>query len=220
VLFVADHPDSYLAADGVVDADHPEVAALAGALSRVHPDPTAFAEAAFVRVRDQIGHSLDVQDRRVTLSASETLREGVGLCFSKAHLLTALLRARGIPAGLCYQRLTDDGSAFALHGLVAVHLDGTWHRQDPRGNRAGVDAQFSVGAEKLAWSVRPALGERDYPELFVRPHPLVVTALTEATDMLDLCRSGEPSAPISLRADPTDDTSTPDDVHVRGASFT
>jgi len=39
----------------------------------------------------------------VTCSASEVLREGTGICFAKSHLLAALLRAVGIPAGLCYQ---------------------------------------------------------------------------------------------------------------------
>jgi transglutaminase-like putative cysteine protease len=187
-------PDGYLASDHVLDFEHPAVAALAQALQRDNPGETAFAAAAFEYVRDEVGHSLDVQDPRVTLSASETLSDGVGLCFSKSHLLTAVLRAHGIPAGLCYQRLTDDGTVFALHGLIAVHLDGGWHRQDPRGNRSGVDAQFSLSRERLAWPVRPELGECDYPEVFVRPHPVVVAALTEATNMLDLCRQGLPAS--------------------------
>jgi transglutaminase-like putative cysteine protease len=219
VLLSAEDPDDYLAPDRLLDYEHPAVAALADALRSVHPAKAAFAEAAFVHVRDQVRHSLDVQDRRVTLSASDTLREGVGLCFSKAHLLTALLRARGIPAGLCYQRLTEDGTAFFLHGLVAVYLGGGWHRQDPRGNRPGVDAQFSLGAERLAWAVRPALGECDYPEVLASPHRLVVTALTEATDMLDLGREGKPAAPLSLGADLTADTDAPD-VAGRGVALT
>jgi transglutaminase-like putative cysteine protease len=193
MLLSASDPDAYLASDAVLDFRHPAVAALAEALRRDHPGETAFASAAFEYVRDEVGHCLDVQDPRVTLSASDTLREGVGLCFSKTHLLAALLRARGIPAGLCYQRLTDDGTVFTLHGLIAVHLGGTWHRQDPRGNKPGVDAQFSLSREQLAWQVRPALGECDYPDVLVRPHPAVVAALTEATDMLDLCREGLPA---------------------------
>lgn len=38
--------------------------------------------------------------------------------------LAALLRANGVPAGLCYQRLTvaADGSPYCLHGLNAVYL--------------------------------------------------------------------------------------------------
>jgi transglutaminase-like putative cysteine protease len=80
-------------------------------------------------------HSLDAGDPRVTVTAAQILIEGVGLCYAKSHLLIALLRSRGIPAGLCYQRLTDGDSGHMVHGLVAVHLDGGWHRQDPRGNK-------------------------------------------------------------------------------------
>lgn len=193
MLLSASHPDDYLGSDAVVDGEHPAVAKLARTVRRTYPGEAAYAAAAFEYVRDQVDHSVDVQDPRVTLSASDTLHEGVGLCFSKAHLLTALLRTQGIPAGLCYQRLTDDGSSFTLHGLIAVYLDGAWHRQDPRGNKPGIDAQFSVGQPRLAWTVRPLLDECDYPEVHVRPHPAVVAAMTEATDMLDLCSGGLPA---------------------------
>ena len=186
-------PAAYLAGDEVIDLSHPSIKRLAGSLRAEHGDDVSFARAAFEYARDGVRHSWDVQDPRVTLSASETLREGVGLCFAKAHLLTALLRTEGIPTGLCYQRLTDDGSSFTVHGLVAVHLQGSWHRQDPRGNKPGVDAQFSLTTEQLAWPVATALGEHDYPQLLVSPHPDVVRALRGATDALALCRGGLPS---------------------------
>lgn len=185
---------SYLAADAVIDHDEPTVSALASRLRDGRATDDAFAKAAFEFVRDEIAHSWDVQDRRVTLSASQTLRDGVGLCFSKSHLLVAVLRSQGVPAGLCYQRLTDDGRHFDLHGLVAVFLDGAWHRQDPRGNKPGIDAEFSLEEERLAWPVRTELGERNYPQVFVRPHPSVVAALTRTSDMLDLCDGGLPSS--------------------------
>lgn len=186
-------PADYLDADPVVDHDHPSVAGLAARLRAAHPGDGAFSRAAFEFARDQVAHSWDVQDPRVTLSASRTLAEGVGLCFAKSHLLAALLRAQGVPVGFCYQRLSDDDGAFSLHGLVAVHLEGAWHRQDPRGNKPGVDAQFSLGTERLAWPVRPELGERDYPVVLAAPAPVVVEALRGATDVLGLCRSGLPS---------------------------
>lgn len=195
---------AYLVGDAVLDYDDPSVAALARTLRGRHPADEAFAASAFEFVRDEIAHSCDARDRRVTLSASETLRDGVGLCFSKAHLLAAMLRSQGVPTGLCYQRLTDDGRRFDLHGLVAVHLGGAWHRQDPRGNKPGVDAQFSLGRERLAWPVRPELGEHDYDELFVHPHPSVVRALTQSKDMRDLCNGGLPSSLERTRADADD----------------
>lgn len=76
---------------------------------------------------------------------------------------------------------------------MAVHLRGAWHRQDPRGNKPGVDAQFSLAGERLAWPVRDHLGEVDYPHVFVHPDQGVVAALREATDMLELCARGLPS---------------------------
>jgi len=188
-----DDPATYLVGDEIVDLSHPSITQRAATLRAEHADDLSFAQAAFELARDGVRHSWDAQDPQVTLSASETLSEGVGLCFSKAHLLAGLLRAEGIPTGLCYQRLTDDGSSHVLHGLVAVYLQGSWHRQDPRGNKPGVDAQFSLTTEQLAWPVRAELGERDYPQLLVNPHPGVVRALRDATDALELCRGGLPS---------------------------
>lgn len=184
----------YLRADTVVDHTHPDVVRQAASLRRGREDDVDYARATFAFVRDDIRHSLDAQDPRVTLTASETLREGVGLCFAKAHLLAGLLRAEGVPAGLCYQRLTDDGLRFDVHGLTAVFLDGAWHRQDPRGNKPGVDAQFQLHSEQLAWTVQPGRGECDYAEVFAVPHPAVVGALTSADDALALCAGGLPSA--------------------------
>lgn len=190
----AGDPSEYLAADRIIDSTDPDVTALAGELRQRHGDDIAFSAAAFEHVRDRIAHSWDAQDRRVTVSASDTLRERVGLCYSKAHLLTGLLRVEGLPAGLCYQRLTDDGARFEVHGLMAVFLEGAWRRLDPRGNKPGVNAQFSLGTEQLAWPARPELGEVDYPDVLIEPHPAVIAALTQATDMLALCADGLPSA--------------------------
>ena len=123
---------------------------------------------------------------------AQFLHHRVGLCYAKSHLLAALLRAEGIPTGLCYQRLVD-GDGHVLHGLVAVYLDGAWHRQDARGNKEGVDAQFCLGTAKLAWPVDPAQGEVDYPQLFASPVAAVVDALRDATDVLALCDGGLPT---------------------------
>lgn len=189
---IAGDPAGYLAADDVVDHGHPGVRELARRLRADHPQDVEFARAAFEHVRDEVTHSWDAQDPRVTLRASEALEQGTGLCYPKAHLLAAVLRAEGIPTGLCYQLLTDDEETFMVHGLVAVHLDGRWHRQDPRGNKPGVDAQFSLGDEQLAWPVRPELGERDLPEVHREPSAAVVAALAGATNLQELYRNGLP----------------------------
>jgi transglutaminase-like putative cysteine protease len=191
-MLVAETPSAYLRDDDVIDVEHPSVQALSLHLASQAPAPVEYARTAFVWVRDSIRHSLDAHDPRVTITASQTLREGVGLCFAKAHLLTALLRAGGIPTGLCYQRLVDEGS-FCVHGLVAVHLEGAWHRQDPRGNKPGVDAQFDLNHERLALPVDIKRGEVDYPWILTTVHPTVLASLRGADDALVLCDGGLPA---------------------------
>ncbi|MEU7148004.1 transglutaminase family protein [Streptomyces sp. NPDC045456] len=169
---------AYLAADDVIDHEHTVVRDTAQRLRSTAPDAYSYAEAAFTYVRDTIPHSADHGDPRVTWRASDVLEQRTGICFAKAHALTALLRAEGIPAALCYQKLDT------AHGLIALKLPGErrWARQDPRGNKPGVDARFRLDREHLAWPVRPELGEVDYPLLFAEPHPAVLHCLRKAVD--------------------------------------
>ena len=190
----AAEPSAYLGADDVVQSDHPEIVRLAGELRGSARDGTAFTGAAYEWVRDQVTHSVDAQDPRVTVTATEVLAGRTGLCYAKAHLLAALLRAQGIPAGLCYQRLADGSGSHVLHGLVAVHLDGRWHRLDSRGNNGEVDAQFTLYRERLAYVADPAVGEVDYPDVLARPAPAVLAALRGSDDALELCRTGLPAS--------------------------
>ncbi|MFC8790839.1 transglutaminase-like domain-containing protein [Streptomyces cinereoruber] len=183
---------AYLAASEAVDHEHPVVREVADRLSAAHPGAHAYAEAAFAYVRDAIPHSMDSGDLRVTWRASDVLEQRTGICYAKTVAYAALLRARGIPAALCYQRLTDDdGSHPVVHGLTAVLLPGerAWARQDPRGNAPGVDTRFSLGPESLVRTVRPELGEVDYPQLHAEPHPAVLAALRAARDRPHLDRT-------------------------------
>src|SRR4051812_25775248 len=176
---------AYLAADEVVDHGHPLVRETAARLARGSVDSYAYARSAFEFVRDTIPHSADSGDPRVTWRASDVLEQRTGICFAKAHALAALLRAEDIPTAFCYQRLAHDddgGGGHVLHGLVAVRFDGAWHRQDPRGNKPGVDARFSLDGERLAWIPQPGAGERDDPVLYAEPHPVVLKALRAAPD--------------------------------------
>ncbi|WP_410666529.1 transglutaminase domain-containing protein [Amycolatopsis sp. cmx-4-68] len=167
----SDRLSDYLTADAVVDHEHPAIRARADALRTAGDDPVQQAKAAFLFVRDEVAHVIDAGDPRVTWRASDVLRERVGICYAKAHLLAALLRAQGIPAGFCYQELS------ALHGLNAVYLHGRWSRLDARGNRTGASGEFSLDEEKLAWPVDTAAGERDHPEIHPAPAPVVVDFL-------------------------------------------
>ncbi|WP_030986330.1 transglutaminase-like domain-containing protein [Streptomyces sp. NRRL WC-3744] len=173
---------AYLAADQVIDHHHPVVRETAARLAEKVADSYEYARAAYEFVRDTIPHSQDSGDLRVTWRASDVLALGTGICYAKSHALAALLRAEDIPAALCYQRLSDGGGGHVVHGLVAVRFRGAWHRQDPRGNKPGVDARFSLDGERLAWVPDPSSNEMDYPVLYAEPHPGVLAALRAAPD--------------------------------------
>lgn len=114
----------YLAACPIIDWQHPAVLAMAEQLAAGLPGDLEIARACYEFVRDEVTHSLDARQNPVTCTASEVLEHRTGYCYAKSHLLAALLRANGIPAGLCYQRLrfADDQPEFCLHGLNAVYL--------------------------------------------------------------------------------------------------
>lgn len=173
---------AYLAADDVVDHEHPVVREASARLRAGTSGAYEYARAAFEFVRDTIPHSYDTNDPRVTWRASDVIERRTGICYAKAHALVALLRAGSVPAALCYQKLD------VVHGLVAVRMPGgrSWHRQDARGNKPGVDARFSLGAERLAFSPDPESNEMDYPVLYAEPHPKVLRALRSARDGLSL----------------------------------
>lgn len=170
----------YLAASSYIDVDHPEIRQLARRLAGESEDEVDCARRCFEFVRDRIRHSSDYRLNPVTCRASDVLRHQTGYCYAKSHLLAALLRANGIPAGLCYQRLAvgDHGAPYCLHGLNAVYLrDFGWYRIDARGNKPGVTAQFMPPQETLAFAIREA-AERDLPEIWAEPLAVVVEALT------------------------------------------
>ena len=150
-------------------------------------------------VRDQIRHSWDARDSLVTVTASDVIREGTGICYAKANLLAALLRANHIPAGICYQRLTlgdTPDTGYCVHALNAVYLADLdkWIRIDARGNKPGVEAEFIPGQERLAFSIRPELGEIDYPEIYPEPLPITMEVLESSTDAIAMCMHSLPSA--------------------------
>jgi transglutaminase-like putative cysteine protease len=169
----------YLASTEIVDWRHPEVTARAKLLAEGAGHPVTVARQCFEWVRDGIQHCMDHGRLEITCKASEVLQRGTGFCYAKSHLLAALLRANGIPAGFCYQRLSIDGVGppFSLHGLNAVWLaEHGWYRIDGRGNKPGVDAQFTPPHERLAFASQ-MVGEFDFPAVLAEPLPQVVAAL-------------------------------------------
>ncbi len=181
-------PWDFLGASEAVDFEHPAIQALS---SRLPDGDLPYAKAAFDFVRDEITHSADAADPRVTWRASDVLEQGTGLCYAKCHLYVALLRLAGIPSGFCYQRLTD-GDGFVLHGLAAVQIgDGHWVRLDPRGDRQGLRTWFSAEEDITAYHADPARGEVDYPEIHAQPPEKVLTALQTAENRENLLLPSE-----------------------------
>jgi transglutaminase-like putative cysteine protease len=172
---------AFLAASEWIDVQHPLVQAQAKALAKAASEH-AVAQACFEFVRDEIAHSGDAGHGPITCKASDVLQHRTGFCYAKSHLLAALLRANGIPAALCYQRLSaadggDPGPPFCLHGLNAVWLSGHgWYRLDARGNKPGVDAQYTPPLEALAFEVRAPF-EWNMAERHAEPLGQVVQAL-------------------------------------------
>lgn len=140
-------------------------------------------------VRDEIKHSWDIQDKRVTVTATDVLREKVGICYAKANLLTALLRVNKIPTGICYQRLTLGDTperGYCIHALNAVYIKmiGKWIRLDARGNKDSVNAEFSLDREQLAFQIRTEYDEIDYKTVYSEPLKMTMDVLESNTDAL------------------------------------
>lgn len=176
-LIQKDDLNKYLESSKVVNYNYPEIQEKARELAS-DQGQIETAKDIYHFVRDEIDHSLDIGSCQVTCRASEVLKEGHGLCFAKSNLLAAILRFMGIPTGFCYQTLTHE-EGFVLHGLNAVSLDGKWFRLDARGNRADVDAQFSMERESLAFY--PTVeGEKDYPYIFSQPDKRILKIIGES----------------------------------------
>ncbi len=186
ILESKDLADYLMPIDTLIDFNHPLVRAKILEIEGKAITLEERARLAFEIARDDIQHSFDDHPTdEIAICASDTLASCEGICFAKAHLLAALLRGMGIPTGFCYQRVMKKdtpASGFALHGLNAIYLshEKGWFRVDPRGNNAKVKTTFNMEQEDLAYSIRPGLGEIDYPTIYVRPLPSVVKAMEQS----------------------------------------
>ena len=115
------HPE-FLESTDVIDWQHNSIRELAEQLAHESWNEEGLIQNSFEWVRDNIQHCIDFDRDEITCVASDVLRVGTGFCYAKSHLLAALLRANGIPAGFCYQRLRmdDETSPLCIHGLNAV----------------------------------------------------------------------------------------------------
>jgi len=181
----------YLEDTEVVDWMTPPLEEKARALTEGCGDDGERVLRLFAFVRDEIACSEQGTTQVVTCRASEVLREGVGLCHARCHLLVALLRARGIPAGFGYQRLRrrSHGSGFVLHGFVGAYLreatagTGRWIALDPHGDLARTSTRLDPDAPHFANTPDPEAGEVTRELIHPRPHKTVVDVLSRAESL-------------------------------------
>ena len=182
--------EGYLKSTQIIDHDNPLIIEKAKQIIGEVPSDIEQGRTLFEWVRDEILHSWDIRSEIVTCSASEVLLEGTGICFAKSHLLAALLRSVHIPVGFCYQvlRRTPPYTGMVLHGLNGVFISsiGKWVRVDARGNTEGIDAQFSLMQEKLAFPMDKEKGEFIYDEIFTSPAPTVIDVLQKFSNLTEM----------------------------------
>jgi transglutaminase-like putative cysteine protease len=140
--------DQYLEPTCFVDSQSPAVVAYARDRCRGKQTDVEQAIALFYGVRDDIRYDpYSMEDNPEAVRASAVLKRGAGFCVPKAVLLTAVLRARNIPARLGFadvrnhlvtQRLKAlmDTDLFVYHGYVEVFLNGRWVKATPAFNLA------------------------------------------------------------------------------------
>lgn len=141
------------------------------------------SKAVFEFVRDQILHSFDIHADVVTAKASDVLREKTGICHAKANLLAAMLRSIGIPCGICFEYLhfSRREDAYCLHAFNAIYIDMEWVFVDARGNKEGVNAQFSEDEPELAFLPDEEKKEYFVGGIFVAPHEETMACLENSS---------------------------------------
>lgn len=135
-----------LAPSHFVDSDHPDVRDFTESTLRGVTDPHERIRLLFSAVRDRLRYdpysvTADPSDYR----ASTILAGGPTWCVPKAVLLTASLRAAGIPAVLGFSDVRNHLSSpallelmgtdrFVYHGWTSVYVGGAWRKGSPAFN--------------------------------------------------------------------------------------
>jgi transglutaminase-like putative cysteine protease len=176
----------YLASSEIIDFENLDIQETAVDLSKGINDEIQLIKTVYEFVRDDISHSVDISSSEVTYKASNVLKYKHGLCFANSHLLAALLRYLGVPTGFCYQKLEFEGK-MGLHGLNAVFIGSIdkWIRLDARGNENGINAQFSIAKEYLAYSPKKEKNEVDFRVIYAEPNKKVVEILGQSRNLTE-----------------------------------
>lgn len=139
--------DPSLNATNLCDSENGEIKSLAAKLAEGCSDYGEITKAIFDFVRDQVKFEYD----EYLVKASETLAKGHGICWNKALLMAALLRANNIPTKVACSELNreflkpikGDGylefDEIVPHYFNLVWLDGEW---------VAVDATIDIDSYK------------------------------------------------------------------------
>jgi hypothetical protein len=134
--------DQYLNPSEFIDSDNKKIIESAKSLI-VKNDDLDTAKNISKYVSRKIKFDTSIKINQDSLKASEVLEVKKGVCVDYSNLMTALLRAAGIPAksvsGLVFNRLSnssDWSSPAGSHAWVEFCVDGEWYFDDPTwGNR-------------------------------------------------------------------------------------
>lgn len=130
-----------------LDYKQPKLQQYIGDNTRNLTDPVEIAVALYYAVRDDIRYDPYNIDMSVEgLRASTALANGFGWCVSKAILLAACYRAKGIPARLGFANVKNhltsarlreqmQTDVFAWHGYTSVLLNDKWVKATPAFNK-------------------------------------------------------------------------------------
>jgi transglutaminase-like putative cysteine protease len=139
--------EPFLAATWFVNADAPEIVALAGEVVGSGGDDVERACRLVYAVRDGIRYSAyNIELAAESLRATHVLAKGEGWCVSKSVLLAALCRASGIPCRLGYANVRNHMATrklvehmgtdvFYYHGFNEIFLGGRWVKATVAFNR-------------------------------------------------------------------------------------
>ena len=133
----------YLQPTEFIDSDSYLIQNKALEISGLSVDRRDLTVKLFYFVKDKIKYYIFAEYfNREAYRASETLKRGWGYCVQKAVLLTALSRALGIPAKICFADIINHSlprhiyeilktNMFVYHGYTEIFLGGKWIKLTP-----------------------------------------------------------------------------------------
>lgn len=172
--------NKYLERSSIIDYDSEIIDNKLSELTRDVKSKLEKVRVIFEYVRLSIPHSLDTNSELLPCSASEVIKDNVGICYSKSHLFAAMLRKINIPTGFCYLKMVSNKpyTGFVLHGFNAFYLSelDSWIIVDAGGESTN-QGEFNLEKMKLAYTVDNSIGEEIYNQIFDKPDKRVVDFL-------------------------------------------